>query len=139
MLMRGCATYGAIPIADPDTHDEEPSEDLLDLYYYKMEQLQEITHRIYNSDDVKRLSSKLAKEQRGQIGVRIFGVKRMIFNCLVPTDLSGECLLNTFFGFQCKIDKIIMFYAIAKFVANCSRGTPLKRQLRIYIASHKNK
>ena len=87
------------------THDEEPSEDLLDLYYYKMEQLQEITHRVYNSDDVKRLSSKLAKEQRGQIGVRIFGVKRMIFNCVIPIDLSGECLLNTFFGFRCKIDK----------------------------------
>ena len=104
-----------------------------------MEQLQEITHRIYNSDDVKRLSSKLAKEQRGQIGVRIFGVKRMIFNCVIPIDLSGECLLNTFFGFQCKIDKMIMFHAIAKFVANCSGGTPLKRQLRVYVASCKKK
>ena len=104
-----------------------------------MEQLQEITHRVYNSDDVKRLSSKLAKEQRGQIGVRIFGVKRMIFNCVIPIDLSGKCLLNTFFGFQCKIDKMIMFHTTAKFVANCSGGTTLKRQLGVYIASRKKK
>ena len=56
-------------IPDPDTHDEEPTEELIDLYYYKYGQLREIINEEYNSDDVKRLSSKLAKEQHGQVNV----------------------------------------------------------------------
>ena len=40
---------------------------------------------------------------------------------------------------QCKIDKMIMFHAIAKFVPNMSGGTALKKQLGLYVASRKKK
>ena len=50
-------------------HDEEPTEELIDLYYYKCGQLREIINDEYNSDNVKHLSSKLAKEQCGQVNV----------------------------------------------------------------------
>ena len=56
-------------IPDPDTCDEEPTEELIDLYYYKCEQLREIINEEYNSDNVKCLSSKLAKEQHGQVNL----------------------------------------------------------------------
>ena len=56
-------------IPAPDTHDEEPTEELIDIYYYKCGQLREIINKEYNRDDVKRLSSKLAKEQCGQVNV----------------------------------------------------------------------
>ena len=48
---------------DPDTPDEEPSEHLIDLYYYKCEQLCLLMGKVYNSDDVKFLYSKLVKSQ----------------------------------------------------------------------------
>ena len=56
-------------IPDPDTCDEEPTEELIDLYYYKCGQLREIINEEYNSDDVKYLSFKLAKEQCRQVNV----------------------------------------------------------------------
>ena len=37
--------------------------------------------------------------------------------------------------FQCKIDKMIMFHAIAKFVGCCAGGTSLKKQLGVYVSS----
>ena len=37
--------------------------------------------------------------------------------------------------FQCKIDKMIMFHAIAKFVDRCAGGTSLKKQLGVYVSS----
>ena len=38
--------------------------------------------------------------------------------------------------FQCKIDKMIMFHAIAKFFDRCAGGTSLKKQLGVYVSSH---
>ena len=38
--------------------------------------------------------------------------------------------------FQCKIDKMIMFHTIAKFVDCCAGGTSLKKQLGVYVSSH---
>ena len=49
---------------DPDTLDKEPSEHLIDLYYYKCEQLWILMSKVYNTDDVKFLYSKLVKAQR---------------------------------------------------------------------------
>ena len=37
--------------------------------------------------------------------------------------------------FQCKIDKMIMFHAIAKFVDRCAGGTSLKKQFGVYVSS----
>ena len=37
--------------------------------------------------------------------------------------------------FQCKIDNMIMFHAIAKFVDRCTGGTSLKKQLGVYVSS----
>ena len=45
-------------------------------------------------------------------------------------------LLSQFTLFQCKIDKMIMFHAIAKFVDRCAGGTSLKKQLGVYVSSH---
>ena len=44
-------------------------------------------------------------------------------------------LLSPFTLFQCKIDKMIMFHTIAKFVDRCAGGTSLKKQLDVYISS----
>ena len=41
---------------DSDQVDSKPSSDLLDLYFYKIDQLREIVKRVYNADDMKRLS-----------------------------------------------------------------------------------
>ena len=54
---------------DSDAHDSEPSENLLDLYSYKLTQLRQITSKVYNSDDLKRLSLKLSKENRAFLTV----------------------------------------------------------------------
>ena len=43
--------------------DSKPSSDLLDLYFYKIDQLHEIVERVYNADDMKRLSIKLSTSQ----------------------------------------------------------------------------
>ena len=40
-------------LTDSDAHDTEPSENLLDLYRYKLAQLRDITNKVYNSDDLK--------------------------------------------------------------------------------------
>ena len=54
---------------DSDAHDSEPSENLLELYNYKLAQLRDITNKVYNADDHKRLSVKLAKENRAHLTV----------------------------------------------------------------------
>ena len=51
-------------LIDPDTPDEEPLDYLNDLYYYKCEQLHILMNKVYNSDNVKFLYSKLVKAQR---------------------------------------------------------------------------
>ena len=55
--------------ADSDQVDSKPSSDLLDLYFYKMDQLREILERVYNADDMKRLSIKLSTSQRAHLFV----------------------------------------------------------------------
>ena len=45
---------------DSDQVDSKPSSDPLDLYFYKIDQLCEIIERVYNADDMKRLSIKLS-------------------------------------------------------------------------------
>ena len=45
---------------DSDQVDSKPSSDLLDLYFYKIDQLREIVERVYNADNMKRLSIKLS-------------------------------------------------------------------------------
>ena len=56
-------------LIDPDTPDEEPSDYLIDLYYYKCEQLRILMNKVYNTDDVKFLYSKLVKAQRATMPV----------------------------------------------------------------------
>ena len=46
--------------ADSNQVDSKPSSDLLDLYFYKIDQLCKIVERVYNADDMKRLSIKLS-------------------------------------------------------------------------------
>ena len=58
-------------LTDSDAHDTQPSENLLELYSYKLSQLREITSKVYNSDDLKRLSVKLSKENRAHLTVII--------------------------------------------------------------------
>ena len=58
-------------LTDSDAHDTQPSENLLELYSYKLSQLREITNKVYNSDDLKRLSVKLSKENRAHLTVII--------------------------------------------------------------------
>ena len=58
-------------LTDGDVGDVQPSDELLDLYYYKLNQLREILQTVYNYEDAKRVSSKLVQSQRGQIGVGI--------------------------------------------------------------------
>ena len=48
---------------DSDQVDSKPSSNLLDLYFYKIDQLREIVERVYNPDDMKRLSIKLSTSQ----------------------------------------------------------------------------
>ena len=60
-----------LSLTDSDTHDSEPSENLLDLYSYKLSQLRAITSKVYNSDDVKRLSMKLSKANRAYLTVNM--------------------------------------------------------------------
>ena len=60
-----------LSLTDSDTHDSEPSENLLDLYRYKLSQLRAVTSKVYNSDDVKRLSLKLSKANRAYLTVNM--------------------------------------------------------------------
>ena len=64
--------YTLFPNSDLDHHDTEPSSAMMDLYWYKLEQLRDHLNRVYNHKDIKRLSSKLVKEKCGVLGVRIF-------------------------------------------------------------------
>ena len=48
---------------DGNQVNSKPSSDLLDLYFYKIDQLCEIVERVYNVDDMKRLSIKLSTSQ----------------------------------------------------------------------------
>ena len=48
---------------DSNQVDSKPSSDQLDLYFYKIDQLHEIVKRVYNADDMKRLSIKLSTSQ----------------------------------------------------------------------------
>ena len=57
--------------SDTDHHDSEPTNELMDLYWYKLEQLQEETSKVYNNEDIKCLSAKLVQEKCGVIGVSI--------------------------------------------------------------------
>ena len=57
---------------DPDDTDQAPHPELLALYHYKTAQLAEIIGRVYNEDDVKKVSAKLAKAERGQIAVSMY-------------------------------------------------------------------
>ena len=54
---------------DSDQVDSKLSADLLDLYFYKIDQLREIVKRVYNVDDMKRLSIKLSTAQRAHLSV----------------------------------------------------------------------
>ena len=58
-------------LTDGDVGDVQPSDELLDVYYYKLNQLREILQTVYNYEDAKRVSSKLVQSQHGQIGVGI--------------------------------------------------------------------
>ena len=55
-------TYG-------DQLDSKPSSDLLDLYFYKIDQLHKIVERVYNADDMKRLSIKLSTLKQAHLSV----------------------------------------------------------------------
>ena len=54
---------------DGNQVDSKPSSDLLDLYFYKIDQLREIVERVYNANDMKRLSIKLSTSQRAHLSV----------------------------------------------------------------------
>ena len=58
--------------SDSDSRDSEPSDDLLTLYDYKLEQLREMTQRIYNADNINCLSVKLSNAQRAPLLVSMY-------------------------------------------------------------------
>ena len=66
---------------DPDADDEEPSDELLSLYWSELDRLSEIVNKVYNSDDVKRLTVKLSAMQRGPLGVSILIMLPSANNC----------------------------------------------------------
>ena len=55
--------------SDGDQVDSKPNSDLLDLYFYKIDQLREVVERVYNADDMKRLSIKLSTSQQAHLSV----------------------------------------------------------------------
>ena len=126
---------------DSDQVDSKLSSDLLDLYFYKIDQLREIIERVYNADDMKRLSIKLSTAKRAHLSVIFINMKlaRHRIGNLYFMNYSHSMhimsLLSPFTLFQCKIDKMIMFHAIAKFVDRCAGGTSLKKQLGVYVSS----
>ena len=63
---------------DSDQVDTEPASSLLDLYYYKVDQLREILERVYNADDMKRLSIKLSTSQRAPLSVSRYIICRVL-------------------------------------------------------------
>ena len=126
---------------DSDQVDSKPSSDLLDLYFYKIDQLHEIIERVYNADDMKRLSIKLSTAKRAHLFVIFINMKLVqhhivnLYFMNYSHSMHIMSLLSPFTLFQCKIDKIIMFHAIAKFVDRCAGGTSLKKQLGVYVSS----
>ena len=71
---------------DSDQVDSKPSSDLLDLYFYKIDQLHEIVIRVYNADNMKRLSIKLATAKRAHLSVIYINMK-----------LAQHCIVNLYF------------------------------------------
>ena len=61
----------AFILSDDNSIDEEPSDYLLHLYLYKLDQLREMIEQEYNSNDVKWLSFKLSQDKRGYLTVII--------------------------------------------------------------------
>ena len=126
---------------DSDQVDSKPSSDLLDLFFYKIDKLREIIKRVYNADDMKRLSIKLSTAKRAHLSVIFINMKlarHRIVNLYFMNyshSMYIMSLLSPFTLFQCKIDKMIMFHTIAKFVDRCAGGTSLKKQLGVYISS----
>ena len=127
---------------DSDQVDSKPSSDLLDLYFYKIDQLREMIERVYNANNMKRLSIKLSTAKRAHLSV-IFIIMKLARHFIVNLYFINYShsmhimnLLSPFTLFQCKIDKMIMFHAIAKFVDRCAGGTSLKKQLGVYVSSH---
>ena len=59
--------------------DSKPSSDLLDLYFYKIDQLREIVERVYNADDMKRLSIKLSTAKQAHLSVIFINMKLSIY------------------------------------------------------------
>ena len=55
--------------------DSKLSSDLLDLYFYKIDQLREIVKRVYNADDMKRLSIKLSTATQAHLSVIYINMK----------------------------------------------------------------
>ena len=60
---------------DSDQVDSKLSANLLDLYFYKIDQLREIVERVYNANDMKRLSIKLSTAQRAHLSVIYINIK----------------------------------------------------------------
>ena len=124
---------------DSDQVASKPSSDLLD--FYKIDQLREIIERVYNANDMKRLSIKLSTAKWAHLSV-IFINMKLVWHCIVNLyfmnyshSMHIMSLLSPFTLFQCKIDKMIMFHAIAKFFDRCAGGTSLKKQLGVLYLS----
>ena len=71
---------------DSDQVDSKPSSNLLDLYFYKIDQLCEIVERVYNADDMKRLSIKLSTSQPAHLSV-----------IDINMELALHCIINLYF------------------------------------------
>ena len=71
---------------DSDQVDSKLSSDLLDLYFYKIDQLREIVERVYNADDMKRLSIKLSTAKWAHLSVIYINMK-----------LAGHRIVNLYF------------------------------------------
>ena len=126
---------------DSNQVDSKLSSDLLDLYFYKIDQLCKIVERVYNADDMKRLSIKLSTAKRAPLSIIFINMKLArhhivnLYFMNYSNSMDIMSLLSPFTLFQCKIDKMIMFHAIAKFVDCCAGGTSLKKQLGVYVSS----
>ena len=57
------------------------------LYMYKLGQLEEILNRVYNDEDVKKVSDKLAKAECGQIPVIDYIYNRHKLLSLLSTEI----------------------------------------------------
>ena len=64
-----------MPSTDSNKVDSKPSSDLLDLYFYKIDQISKIIERVYNADDMKRLSIKLSTAKQAHLSVIYINMK----------------------------------------------------------------